>query len=28
VLYNLTLPPWQRLKRSFQRGGLKRLSVK
>jgi transcriptional regulator with XRE-family HTH domain len=28
VLYNLTLPPWQRLKRSFQRAGLKRLSAK
>jgi len=26
VLYNLTLPPWRRLERSFQRGGLKRLS--
>jgi transcriptional regulator with XRE-family HTH domain len=26
VLYNLTLPPWQRLARSFKRAGLKRLS--
>jgi len=27
ALYNLTLPPWQRLQRSFQRAGLKRLSA-
>ena len=26
VLFNLTLSPWQRLRRSFQRAGLKRLS--
>jgi transcriptional regulator with XRE-family HTH domain len=26
VIYNLTLDPWQRLKRSFQRAGLRRLS--
>jgi len=26
VLFNLTLGPWQRLARSFQRAGLKRLS--
>ena len=26
VLFNLTLRPWQRLARSFQRAGLKRLS--
>jgi len=28
VLFNLTLPPWQRLARSFQRAGLKRLSAR
>jgi hypothetical protein len=28
VLFNLTLPPWQRLARSFKRAGLKRLSAK
>jgi transcriptional regulator with XRE-family HTH domain len=27
ALYNLTLPPWQRLTRSFRRAGLKRLSA-
>jgi len=27
ALYNLTLPPWQRLARSFKRAGLKRLSA-
>jgi hypothetical protein len=27
ALYNLTLPPWQRLQRSFRRAGLKRLSA-
>ena len=26
ALYNLTLPPWQRLGRSFKRAGLRRLS--
>lgn len=28
VLFNLTLPPWQRLARSFKRAGLKRLSAR
>jgi len=28
VLFNLTLPPWQRLARSFQRAGIKRLSAR
>jgi hypothetical protein len=28
VLFNLTLRPWQRLARSFQRAGLKRLSAR
>lgn len=27
VLFNLTVPPWQRLARSFKRGGLRRLSA-
>lgn len=27
VLFNLTVPPWQRLARSFKRAGLKRLSA-
>ena len=27
ALYNLTLPPWQRLERSFRRAGLERLSA-
>ena len=27
ALYNLTLPPWNRLERSFKRAGLKRLSA-
>jgi len=27
ALFNLTLPPWQRLTRSFQRAGLRRLSA-
>jgi transcriptional regulator with XRE-family HTH domain len=28
VLFNLTLPPWERLARSFGRAGLKRLSAR
>jgi transcriptional regulator with XRE-family HTH domain len=28
ALFNLTLPPWQRLSRSFRRAGLRRLSTK
>jgi hypothetical protein len=27
VLFNLTLDPWQRLRKSFKRGGLRRLSA-
>ncbi len=27
ALFNMTLPPWQRLRRSFQRAGLRRLSA-
>jgi hypothetical protein len=27
VLFNLTLDPWQRLLKSFKRGGLRRLST-
>ena len=27
VLFNLTLDPWQRLMKSFKRGGLRRLST-